>query len=50
MRCTGAVLFLMDETGVWKLAPAYDLTFSSDPGGEQSPLVLGEGRNPRIDT
>ncbi|SHK66484.1 type II toxin-antitoxin system HipA family toxin [Epilithonimonas mollis] len=37
--------FLMDETGNWKLSPAYDLTFSSGPGGEQSTMVLGEGRN-----
>ncbi len=41
--------FLMNETGVWKLAPAYDLTFSSGPGGEQSTMVLGEGRNPGIE-
>jgi serine/threonine-protein kinase HipA len=31
------------------LAPAYDLTFSSGPGGEQSTMVLGEGRNLRIE-
>ncbi|MDP9956020.1 serine/threonine-protein kinase HipA [Epilithonimonas hungarica] len=37
--------FLMDETGNWKLSPAYDLTFSTGPGGEQSTMVLGEGRN-----
>ncbi|KFE98242.1 phosphatidylinositol kinase [Chryseobacterium formosense] len=37
--------FLMDETGEWKLSPAYDLTFSSGPGGEQSMMVMGEGRN-----
>lgn len=36
--------FLMDESGAWKLAPAYDLTFSSGPGGEQSTTVLGNGR------
>jgi serine/threonine-protein kinase HipA len=41
--------FLMDDTGAWTLAPAYDLTFSSGPGGEQSTMVLGEGRNPRIE-
>ena len=41
--------FLMNEAGVWKLAPAYDLTFSSGPGGEQSTMVLGEGRNPGIE-
>jgi serine/threonine-protein kinase HipA len=27
-------------------APAYDLTFSYGPGGEESMLVMGEGRNP----
>lgn len=37
--------FLMDEAGVWTLAPAYDLTFSSGPGGEQSTMVLGIGKN-----
>lgn len=40
--------FLMDEYGEWKLAPAYDLTFSSGPNGEQSTMVMGEGRNPQI--
>lgn len=37
--------FLMDESGNWILSPAYDLTFSNGPGGEQSTMVLGEGRN-----
>ena len=37
--------FLMDEFGEWKLSPAYDLTFSNGPGGEQSTMVMGEGRN-----
>jgi len=41
--------FLMDATGQWKLSPAYDLTFSSGPGGEQSMMVMGEGRNPTVD-
>jgi serine/threonine-protein kinase HipA len=41
--------FLMDAEGQWKLSPAYDLTFSSGPGGEQSTLVMGEGRNPGKD-
>lgn len=36
--------FLMDETGNWKLSAAYDLTFSTGPGREQSTMVLGEGR------
>ncbi|MCJ9670338.1 MULTISPECIES: type II toxin-antitoxin system HipA family toxin [unclassified Neorhizobium] len=38
--------FLMDETGRWALSPAYDLTFSHGPRGEQSTMVMGEGRNP----
>lgn len=37
---------LYDATGQWALAPAYDLTFSSGPGGEQSMTVMGEGREP----
>ncbi len=41
--------FLMDEKGQWRLSPAYDLTFSSGPGGEQSTMVLGEGKNPSFD-
>jgi len=40
--------FLMDKNGEWKLAPAYDLTFSSGPNGEQSMMVAGEGKNPGI--
>lgn len=36
--------FLMNEAGEWKLSPTYDLTFSSGPGGEQSTMVLGVGR------
>lgn len=38
--------FLLTENGEWKLSPAYDLTFSSGPGGEQSTMVMGEGRRP----
>ena len=41
--------FLMDEKGQWTLSPAYDLTFSSGPGGEQSTTVMGEGRSPNLD-
>lgn len=41
--------FLMNEFGEWKLSPAYDLTFSNGPGGEQSTMVLGEGRNITIE-
>jgi serine/threonine-protein kinase HipA len=44
------VSFLLDDvTGQWALAPAYDLTFSSGPGGEQSMPVLGEGRSPGVE-
>ncbi|MDS9469950.1 type II toxin-antitoxin system HipA family toxin [Paracoccus sp. MBLB3053] len=38
--------FLMDRGGTWRLAPAYDLSFSSGPGGEHTLLVAGEGRRP----
>lgn len=41
--------FLMDEQGQWMLAPAYDLTFSSGPRGEQSTMVMGEGQNPKAE-
>lgn len=40
--------FLMDRAGNWRLAPAYDLTFSFGPSGEQSTMVMGEGRNPGV--
>lgn len=39
--------FLMDESGEWRLAPAYDLTWSAGPGGEHTMSYLGEGRSPR---
>ncbi|MFS8145380.1 phosphatidylinositol kinase [Rhizobium sp. R635] len=38
--------FLMTGDGRWTLSPAYDLTFSSGPGGEHSADVAGEGREP----
>ncbi|MBA3816578.1 MAG: type II toxin-antitoxin system HipA family toxin [Parachlamydiaceae bacterium] len=38
--------FLMDEDGSWRVSPAYDLTFSSGPGGEHCTSVMGEGRAP----
>lgn len=41
--------FLMDAEGNWTFAPAYDLTFASGPGGEQSTVVMGEGKNPGIE-
>lgn len=41
--------FLMDEIGDWKCAPAYDLTFSFGPQGEQSTMVMGEGKTPNTE-
>lgn len=38
--------YLMDGDGAWRLAPAYDLTFSAGPGGEHYLAVAGEGRAP----
>ncbi len=38
--------FLMDAQGNWTVSPAYDLTFSSGPGGEHSTMMMGEGKNP----
>lgn len=38
--------FLLDENNRWKLAPAYDLTFSYGPGEEHSTTYLGEGKCP----
>jgi len=38
--------FLLTASNEWIFAPAYDLVFSYGPGGEQSMLVMGEGRNP----
>ncbi len=38
--------FLMGEDGSWSVSPAYDLTFSSGPGGEHCTSVMGEGRTP----
>ena len=39
--------FLYDEAvGVWKLSPAYDLTYSYSIGGEHATSVNGNGRDP----
>lgn len=38
--------YLMDADGEWRLAPAYDLTFSNGPGGEHYLAIEGEGRAP----
>ena len=39
--------FLCDD-GNWRLAPAYDLTFSNSMGGEHATTVAGEGGDPGI--
>ena len=36
----------MNDHHLWEFAPAYDLTFSDGPAGEQSTMVMGEGKNP----
>jgi serine/threonine-protein kinase HipA len=38
--------FLMDATGKWRLAPAYDLTFSYSGHGMHNTMVAGESANP----
>lgn len=38
--------WLMNDSGIWTLAPAYDLTYSSTAIGEHSTRVAGEGANP----
>lgn len=40
------ISFLMDEQGNWKLAPAYDLTFSRSSHGMHSTMISGESANP----
>ena len=40
------ISFLMDETGAWRLAPAYDLTFSQSSHGYHSMTVAGESKQP----
>ena len=37
--------FIMERDGSWRMAPAYDLTWSLGPGGEHSSAVLGHGKN-----
>jgi serine/threonine-protein kinase HipA len=41
--------FLLDKNHKWRLAPAYDLTFSFGPGGEHSTTYLGEGKSPNVE-
>jgi serine/threonine-protein kinase HipA len=40
------ISFLMGETGDWRLAPAYDLTFSQSSHGYHSMTVAGESKHP----
>lgn len=40
--------YLNNQKGQWHLSRAYDQTFSSGPRGEQSTMVMGEGRSPGI--
>jgi serine/threonine-protein kinase HipA len=40
--------FLLNEENAWIFAPAYDLTLSDGPAGEQSTMVMGEGKNPGV--
>lgn len=40
------ISFLMDSSGAWKLAPAYDLTFSNSSHGMHSTMVAGESKSP----
>jgi len=37
--------FIMECDASWRMAPAYDLTWSPGPGGEHSSTVLGHGKN-----
>lgn len=41
--------FLMDRTGAWRMAPAYDLTFSDGINGEHTTSIDGEGAAPDDD-
>lgn len=36
--------FRMSEQGLWKLSPAFDLTYSFGPGGEHATSVAGHGK------
>ncbi len=38
--------FVMDEKGIWRFSPVYDVTFSYGLEGEHVTLYMGEGKNP----
>lgn len=40
--------YVMLEDEGWQLSPAYDLTYSTGPGGEHWTSYSGEGKDPRI--
>lgn len=40
--------FLCDD-GIWRVSPAYDLTYSDSVGGEHATTVYGEGREPSLE-
>ena len=40
--------YILSEDGRWQLSPAYDLTFSTGPGGGHWTSYKGEGKEPRI--
>ena len=40
------ISFLMNATGEWKLAPAYDLTFSNSSHGLHSTMIAGKSKSP----
>jgi len=42
--------YLMDAAGTWRLAPAYDLTFSAGMGGHHTTAIGGEARAPTMRT
>lgn len=43
------VSFLMSQDGNWKLAPAYDITFSSSSHGHHSISIAGESKKPNTE-
>lgn len=40
--------FLCDD-GIWRVSPAYDLTYSDSVGGEHATTIDGEGREPSLE-
>lgn len=40
------ISYLMDSSGKWQLAPAYDLTYSNSSHGMHSTTIAREGANP----